>query len=148
MAVNHYQNRQKVYTLEKHPKFWADSEKEIADVYYYLGKHNMIESYLEKAIDSYNKAFQIYQNMNLKDHVLKPTFASAIMGVIVYIIYKVIVGALGNAISTIIAICAGILVYLVLVLGMKMLTKEDIYMIPFGTKIYSLLVKLKVYKEN
>ncbi len=69
MAVNHYQNRQKVYTLEKHPKFWADSEKEIADVYYYLGKHNMIESYLEKAIDSYNKAFQIYQNMNLKDQM-------------------------------------------------------------------------------
>ena len=58
------------------------------------------------------------------------------------------VGTLGNAISTIIAICVGILVYLILVLAMKMLTKEDIYMIPFGTKIYSLLVKLKVYKEN
>ena len=28
-----------------------------------------------------------------------------------------------------------------------MLTKEDIYMIPFGTKIYDVLVKLKIYKE-
>ena len=40
------------------------------------------------------------------------------------------------------------IIYLLLVIFMKMLTKEEIYMIPFGTKIYSLLVKLKVYKEN
>ena len=91
---------------------------------------------------------EIKLNMNLKDHVLKPTFASAVMGIIVYIVYKVIAGALGNAISTIIAICLGAIIYLLLVIFMKMLTKEEIYMIPFGTKIYSLLVKLKVYKEN
>lgn len=91
---------------------------------------------------------EIKLNMNLKDHVLKPTFASAVMGIIVYIVYKVIVGALGNAISTIIAICLGAIIYLLLVIFMKMLTKEEIYMIPFGTKIYNLLVKLKVYKEN
>ena len=91
---------------------------------------------------------EIKLNMNLKDHVLKPTFASAVMGIIVYIVYKVIVSALGNAISTIIAICLGAIIYLLLVIFMKMLTKEEIYMIPFGTKIYSLLVKLKVYKEN
>lgn len=91
---------------------------------------------------------EIKLNMNLKDHVLKPTFASVVMGIIVYIAYKSIVATLGNSISTIIAICIGVLAYLVLVFAMKMLTKEDIYMIPFGTKIYSALVKLKIYKEN
>ena len=91
---------------------------------------------------------EIKLNMNLKDHVFKPIFASAVMGIIVYIAYKAIVATLGNSISTIIAICLGILVYIALVLEMKMLTKEDIYMIPFGTKIYSILVKLKIYKEN
>ena len=28
------------------------------------------------------------------------------------------------------------------------LTKEEIYMIPFGTKIYPILVKLRIYKEE
>lgn len=91
---------------------------------------------------------EIKLNMNLKDHVFKPIFASTVMGIAVYLIHRAIIGALGNAISTIIAICAGVLIYLALVLAMKMLTKEDIYMIPFGTKIYSILVKLKIYKEN
>ena len=69
------------------------------------------------------------------------------MGVIVYFAYKLLISTLGNSISTIIAIFIGVIVYLVLVLATKILTKEDIYMIPFGTKIYDLLVKLKIYKE-
>ena len=99
--------------------------------------------------------FSVFTNLSLFSlptfafTLIKPVAWSVIVPIIiVYIAYKVIVGTLGNAISTIIAICVGILVYLILVLAMKMLTKEDIYMIPFGTKIYSLLVKLKVYKEN
>ena len=69
------------------------------------------------------------------------------MGIIVYLTYHIIIGIASNSISTIISILIGIIAYVILVLGMKMLTKEDIYMIPFGTKIYSALVKLKIYKE-
>lgn len=90
---------------------------------------------------------QIKLNMNLKDHVLKPIIASAVMGVIVYFAYKLLIIYAGNAISTIVAILIGVIVYAVLVLLMKLLKKEDIYMIPFGTKIYGVLVKLRIYKE-
>lgn len=90
---------------------------------------------------------QIKLDMNLKDHVIKPTVASAVMGVIVYFAYKVLINFTGNAISTIIAILIGVIIYAILVLLMKLLKKEDIYMIPFGTKIYGVLVKLKIYKE-
>lgn len=90
---------------------------------------------------------QIKLDMNLKDHVLKPIIASAVMGVIVYFAYKVLIMHAGNAISTIVSILIGVIVYAVLVLLMKLLKKEDIYMIPFGTKIYGILVKLKIYKE-
>ena len=85
--------------------------------------------------------------MNFKDHIFKPILVSALMGVIVYFAYKLLIAYMGNAISTIISICIGIIAYVVLVLLMKILTKEDIYMIPFGTKIYGALVKLKIYKE-
>ncbi len=91
---------------------------------------------------------EIKLKMNFKDHILKPIFASAIMGVIVYLVYMLLTTITGNTMSTIIAISVGVVSYVILVLLMKMLTKEDIYMIPFGTKIYNILVKLKIYKEE
>ncbi len=89
---------------------------------------------------------QIKLQINFKNHILKPALASGIMGVIVYFAYKLLINVTGNAISTIISILIGVICYVVLVLLMKILSKEDIYMIPFGTKIYNVLVKLKIYK--
>ena len=100
------------------------------------------------AICMYYLNKEIKLQMNFKNHIFKPIFASAIMGGIVYFAYKLLISTLGNSISTIIAIFIGVVVYLVLVLATKMLTKEDIYMIPFGTKIYGLLVKLKIYRGD
>ena len=91
---------------------------------------------------------QIKLDMNFRDHVLKPIFASAIMGAIVYFSYKLLIGSMGNAISTVISILIGVISYAILVLATKMLKKEDIYMIPFGTKIYGVLVKMGIYKEE
>lgn len=90
---------------------------------------------------------QIKLDLSLKEHVFKPIFASAVMGAIVYLAYSIIINLTSNTISTIISILIGVIVYVLLVFAMKMLGKEDIYMIPFGTKIYSLLVKMKIYKE-
>ena len=91
---------------------------------------------------------QIKLDMNFKDNVLKPILASAIMGAIVYFTYRLLIGPFGNAISTIISILVGVISYAILVLITKMLKKEDLYMIPFGAKIYGVLLKLKVYKEE
>lgn len=96
-------------------------------------------------MDSLNKEIKLH--LNLKDHLIKPTSISLVMGVIVYFTYKLIINYIRNSIACIIAIIIGVIVYVALVLLMKLLTKEDIYMIPYGTKIYSLLVKLKIYKE-
>ena len=55
---------------------------------------------------------------------------------------------MGQNLSTIISIILGAIIYVILVFVSKILKKEDIMMIPFGTKIYNILVKLKVYKEE
>jgi len=91
---------------------------------------------------------EIKLKLNFKKHIFKPIFVSSIMGVIVYFAYGLLINSLGNTIATIISIGIGVISYAILVLATKMLTKEDIYMIPFGTKIYSVLVKMGVYKEE
>lgn len=90
---------------------------------------------------------EIQLQMNIKDNVLKPTIASAIMGIIVYLVYKIMVNGVGNSIACIAGIIIGIITYAILIIGMRVLTKEDIYMIPYGTKIYKVLLRLKIYKE-
>lgn len=82
------------------------------------------------------------------NHILKPIFAAVIMGIIVFFGHKFLINLIGNSISTIICIGIGTIVYAILILLMKILTKEDIYMIPFGTKLYNVLVKLGIYKEE
>lgn len=54
----------------------------------------------------------------------------------------------GNKLSTVISIIIGALIYVTTILVSKILKKEEILMIPFGTKIYNLLVKLRIYKEE
>lgn len=100
------------------------------------------------AICMYYLNKEIKLQMNTKNHIFKPIFASAIMGVIVYFVYRLLISITGNAISTIASILLGVIIYVILVFFMKILTKEDIYMIPFGTKIYNILLKLKIYKED
>lgn len=67
---------------------------------------------------------------------LLPTGASAVMGLAVFGIYKGIHAlAKNNLISLIVAVLAGMIVYLVLLLLLKCLEEEDFYSIPFGRKL-------------
>ena len=80
--------------------------------------------------------------------IASPIAAGVLMGGVVYFINKGLNTVVGNSMSTIISIvCGGIIYVLALFLG-KILKKEDILMIPFGTKIYPLLVKLRIYKDE
>ena len=68
------------------------------------------------------------------------------MGISVYFINIGLNMIMNESIATILSILCGVIIYLIAILGLKILSKEDILMIPFGTKIYSVLVKLKIYK--
>ena len=77
-------------------------------------------------------------------HILKPTISTAIMGGAVCLVYKLSVSTLGNTISTLVSIAIGIVVYFVLLLILKVFSKEDYEQLPYGVKIYSLLSKFKL----
>lgn len=91
-----------------------------------------------------------YVNMRIKfkTHILKPFISALGMGLVVFLGYRLFSSFLGNTMSTIISIVLGAISYCTLILFTKTLTKEDIMMIPYGTKIYDILVRMKIYKEE
>ena len=90
----------------------------------------------------------VNMHIKFKTHIIKPVISAVGMGIIVYMGYNIMHMFLGNTISTLLAICLGAISYVLLILFTRTLSKEDIMMIPYGTKIYSILVKLRIYKEQ
>ena len=84
-------------------------------------------------------------NMDIKRNVLKPILAGLIMGLVVSLSNYGLNLITGQTISTLISILIGVAVYIISVLLLKILTKEDIFMLPFGAKIYNILEKKKIY---
>ena len=93
-----------------------------------------------------NKHIKI--KIDFKNNILKPIFSALVMGISSYGTHKYLVGMIGNSKATILAILIGVIVYATMIVITKTLKKEDFYMIPFGTKLYKVLVKLKIYKEE
>ena len=87
-------------------------------------------------------------HIKFKTHILKPVISALGMGVIVFFGYRLFSSFLGNTFSTILSILLGAISYCLLILFTKALTKEDILMIPYGTKIYAVLEKVGIYKEE
>ena len=50
--------------------------------------------------------------------------------------------------ATIIALIIAVIVYVLSVIVLKIFNEEDILMLPYGQKIYAILVKIGIYKEK
>ncbi|MDO5707796.1 MAG: polysaccharide biosynthesis protein [Andreesenia angusta] len=66
---------------------------------------------------------------------IKPTICSLIMGLAVYLTYILLDSIIGAKLSTVIAIGVGGLVYLIALVVLKAVTREDMMMLPKGEKI-------------
>ena len=97
----------------------------------------IIYTTLKKSID-----FKI----DVKNGILKPLLSGIIMSLVIIVTYILLNKILGNSLTTIICILLGAVSYLILILLLKTLSKNDICSLPKGEKIYNLLVKLKFYK--
>ncbi len=92
------------------------------------------------------------KNMDIKfkfsKYILKPIFATIIMAICSYAIYLGINSIIPGKIATIIAIGSAVIIYAVALIALKVFTKEEIFMIPYGQKIYKILEKLGIYKAE
>lgn len=86
--------------------------------------------------------------IDFKDLFLKPLIASAVMGVITYLIHlglDLLIG--GRVIPTVIAILIAVMVYAVLILKLGAMSEEDILALPMGARILRGCRKLRLMPE-
>ncbi|MCH5213484.1 MAG: polysaccharide biosynthesis protein [Oscillospiraceae bacterium] len=89
--------------------------------------------------------------LTLSKYVIKPLAAGAVMGGVIVVVYKAMrmvlgMGYMNNLICTVVSIAAAGIIYIALVLALRIMDEDDIKLLPGGTRIYSLLVRLKIYK--
>lgn len=81
----------------------------------------------------------------LSKFVIKPLLATFIMSIISYGLYINIIKIIGVKLATVISLVVAVLIYGLAVAVLKILTKEEILMLPLGSKIYKILKKLRIY---
>lgn len=87
-------------------------------------------------------------NIRFGRYVVKPVIATGMMGVLSYTTYLLLNSFVSQNMATVIAIGIAVLVYVILILLLKVFTKEEIFMIPYGTKLYKLLEKTGMYQQG
>lgn len=80
-------------------------------------------------------------------YIVKPVAAAGIMAIAAVAVYKGLFALLkNNIVALLVSICAAVAVYAVLLLAMKILSREEIEQMPAGEKLYSLIRKLGFYR--
>lgn len=86
-------------------------------------------------------------DLSFSKFILKPILATAIMAICSYFIFIVLDGIMIEKLATIIAILSAIVIYAIAIIALKIFTKEEIFMIPYGNKIYGALERIGIYKS-
>ncbi len=90
------------------------------------------------------KAMKI--KFSIGEFVIRPLITVITMFIAVKLSFALIMPMLGSSLATIVSIAIGAIVYIVVLIGIGGIKKEEILTMPKGNKIYSLLKKLKLMK--
>ena len=71
--------------------------------------------------------------------VIKPIISTIIMSISSILLYKILILKINQKLCLILTLIIGIVVYLICILILKIFSKEEIFMIPFGKKIYNFI---------
>jgi len=81
--------------------------------------------------------------------VIKPLFATFIMCACSFSLYVFLRKmVLPVKLVTITSLCVAVFVYIFSIISLKTFTKEELLMIPYGSKLYKRLQKLGIYRET
>lgn len=82
--------------------------------------------------------------INFYKTLIKPLLSAVLCGTGAYFAYIVLINKFSNSISTILAVFFAVIIYILSVLFLKVLTKDDVLMLPKGEKIIKVLEKIKM----
>jgi len=85
--------------------------------------------------------------LNLKNYVIKPLVATVIMAICSIFIYNYFISILSRKMCTIIAIIGACIVYILCILILKVFSKQSMFMLPYGKKIYKLVEIFGIYRS-
>lgn len=77
--------------------------------------------------------------------IVKPLIANFIMGICSYFIFMMFNCILAENLATIISILSAIVIYFISIIVLKIFTKEELYLFPFGQNLCFFLEKLRIY---
>lgn len=84
--------------------------------------------------------------LSVKTFFIKPLIIVFIMFVSVKLSYGIMIGMLGNTLSTLISMIIGGIVYVIATIGLGGIKKDELLNMPKGDKVYKVLRKLKLMK--
>lgn len=84
-------------------------------------------------------------DLDYTQSLIKPILTSSIMGISAFLVYNISKILLNStSIATVSAIIFAVIIYILSIVLLKVLDKEDYYMLPYGEKIYSFLKKIRL----
>lgn len=99
-------------------------------------------------LDIYIMKKYITLRINKKDYFIKPIIATIMMGISSIFIYHTLSGMISEKLCTIISIIIAIMIYVILVFLLKVFSEDNIFMIPYGQKIYKVLQSIGIYEKQ
>ena len=84
-------------------------------------------------------------DLTFSKFVVKPVIAVIIMGICSYFIYSTLSGIIIQNLATIIAIISAVIIYGLAIIVLKVFSKDELLMLPYGNKFCKILEKLKIY---
>lgn len=105
---------------------------------------HMIAFFIDfKVVNKYIKL-----KINKKDYLIKPIIATAMMSICTIFIYNQLLSIISEKLCTIISLGIAIVLYIIFVLLLKIFSEDNIFMIPYGNRIYKILSVLGIYKKQ
>lgn len=87
-------------------------------------------------------------DLKFSKFIVKPFLATIIMAVCSYAVYLLLGGINAGKVVTIISILVAVIIYVLSLIALKIFTKEELLMVPYGGKLYKILERLGLYKET
>ena len=85
-------------------------------------------------------------DLSFSKFIIKPLLATTMMGICSYTTYLWACRIYSENMATIISIFVAFVVYLLSIIALKIFSKEEMYMIPYGEKTYKILKKTRIYE--
>lgn len=95
------------------------------------------------AITSLRKNIKL--DLSFSKFVIKPVLATVIMGICSYFVYLTLSGIIAAKLATIVAILFAVVIYALAIIALKVFSKEEMLIMPYGDKLVKIFEKLKIY---